>query len=571
MSLSILMNTANQRCNAFASVVGIFLHGHNVPEKVVEVLSRIGVCISQSAIHGAIKSLSKDADTRIRALGQSLLVAYAYDNFDVNLKSAKPTLQAQSTTSLKHLTSALIFPLPRGTTLLDMKCSQWLWERSRLNDLLPDNRVGLEAWPSYELMLKIHPSYRVADDDGLDGRDRFNVWMFLRDLIQYGPLIFRKFLPQLGFPEVIEQIPREKTEATPARAMKYSNSTVSGNIETIEDLLRQGGVGSAPAAAEGSASQSLPADVEKAIKEIGDYVILFHGDLNTGERIRQALRRRAMELTGFDRQQYVLFVFGLFHLKMACADAIWRIFLKGKPTHGDPTSVMSHVQVLRPRDWGSVRSDPGFRRMHQVIEHDGHCRRLDCWRVEVEKTTGFKSLEEWGVATPDLTIADLRAIAKRLATGNVARAPDIKKLRQMLADDRDNCFENSLQINMFYLLYQELSWGMNAGDIGRVEVNFAAWVPVFRGINKHKYAAELVKHITNVHKVYPTGLRYVAMSCLRSSSPMRGFTSRAVRYSMLINPTGKPGKFRGSDWAVELQNMSTKVHRRHCHRERKMY
>jgi hypothetical protein len=35
--------------------------------------------------------------------------------------------------------------------------------------------------------------------------------------------------------------------------------------------------------------------------------------------------------------------------------------------------------------------------------------------------------------------------------------------------------------------------------------------------------------------------------------------SRAIRYNILINPTGKAGKFRGVDWCVELNNLYTKV------------
>lgn len=35
--------------------------------------------------------------------------------------------------------------------------------------------------------------------------------------------------------------------------------------------------------------------------------------------------------------------------------------------------------------------------------------------------------------------------------------------------------------------------------------------------------------------------------------------SRAIRMNILINPTGRPGKFRAVDWAVELLNFFTKV------------
>lgn len=35
-------------------------------------------------------------------------------------------------------------------------------------------------------------------------------------------------------------------------------------------------------------------------------------------------------------------------------------------------------------------------------------------------------------------------------------------------------------------------------------------------------------------------------------------TSHIIRYNILVNPTGKPRKFRGVDWVVELLNLCTK-------------
>ncbi|KIM63644.1 hypothetical protein SCLCIDRAFT_38320, partial [Scleroderma citrinum Foug A] len=53
----------------------------------------------------------------------SHLACYAYDNFDVDLKSHVP-LAEKSTDSLKHLTSGLLFPLKHGVTIDDLKCSE---------------------------------------------------------------------------------------------------------------------------------------------------------------------------------------------------------------------------------------------------------------------------------------------------------------------------------------------------------------------------------------------------------------------------------------------------------------
>ncbi|KAJ7921082.1 hypothetical protein B0H13DRAFT_1506201, partial [Mycena leptocephala] len=73
------------------------------------------------------------------------------------------------------------------------------------------------------------------------------------------------------------------------------------------------------------------------------YVILFHGDLGTGERLMSLLQRRSIEHSPWERYQYVIYVMGLFHLKMACADAIWRIFEEPTAGRDDANCLMRFV------------------------------------------------------------------------------------------------------------------------------------------------------------------------------------------------------------------------------------
>ena len=248
---------------------------------------------------------------------------------------------------------------------------------------------------------------------------------------------------------------------------------------------------------------------ERGERHVGieDFVVLFHGDLGTGERISQGLIRRSIEKTPWDRYQFVIFVMGLFHLKMACADAIWRVFIKPLTARADPDSIMQHVGILRPRETLTIGKDPGFRRMHQVVLHDGTCRRLDCWLVEVRKHFGYQTLEEYAASSP--TLEDLLSIANHLAMTYVAHGSAIEDMRapDRSWQERDPQYENNLLINMYYLLYEELTYAMNAGDIGRVEMCFEPWILIFKATGKHKYATEMIRHITYVHHYYPEGLK----------------------------------------------------------------
>ncbi|KIL58127.1 hypothetical protein M378DRAFT_171018 [Amanita muscaria Koide BX008] len=46
--LSMLMHGANQKANKFASIFGIFLHSCRTPQRVVNALQRMGLCVTQT-------------------------------------------------------------------------------------------------------------------------------------------------------------------------------------------------------------------------------------------------------------------------------------------------------------------------------------------------------------------------------------------------------------------------------------------------------------------------------------------------------------------------------------------
>ncbi|KAF9005031.1 hypothetical protein BDQ17DRAFT_1389948 [Cyathus striatus] len=131
-------------------------------------------------------------------------------------------------------------------------------------------------------------------------------------------------------------IPHTKTPIVPAHSMEFSNSTVSGNISTILDLMEQGGV--API------EPSEAEEFEYEIKNNNLHIVLFHGDL--------------------------AFNPGYFHVKMACAETFRQNFiLPAMNSYEDNTSFMGDIRILRPKQTSMFASKPGFQKMHQVIRH----------------------------------------------------------------------------------------------------------------------------------------------------------------------------------------------------------
>ncbi|KAM6493491.1 hypothetical protein JOM56_011625 [Amanita muscaria] len=202
-------------------------------------------------------------------------------------------------------------------------------------------------------------------------------------------------------------------------------------------------------------------------------------------------------------------------------------------------AVTSLITVLRPKETGIMSSKPGFRRMHQVINHAGTSRRLDCWRVlALRRNSTHDTLEKLAESEP--MFYELEEIAEQIVN-EFCSIEDLSLERLKPESERDQVFENAQIINSYLALYEELSYAMNFGNIGRVETCLVTWIPLFKATGKHIYVTHLEQFLLDMHFKYPKGLR------------------RAIRYNIVINPTGKAGKFRAADWLVELHNLDIKV------------
>ena len=136
--MSIIMFSTNQKCNSLATAMGLFFHSTNTPELVIEVFAHAGLSVSTTTIHNMINSMSNVANEEVRKLAKTKLFALAYDNFDMDFKSWSSTIEKPGDT-LKHATSALIFPLGHGVVPEDLKHCASLWSTSPLNREIPDN------------------------------------------------------------------------------------------------------------------------------------------------------------------------------------------------------------------------------------------------------------------------------------------------------------------------------------------------------------------------------------------------------------------------------------------------
>lgn len=126
---------------------------------------------------------------------------------------------------------------------------------------------------------------------------------------------------------------------------------------------------------------------------------------------------------------------------------------------------MSFVSVMWPRETGKMETKPGFWQVHKTIEHVGIISRLDGWRPAARKAgQGVDTLEDSANLRPEWK--DLVAMAEKLVEEHATSQYLSLDLCHQPGAVCDEEWENVLLRQQHYLLYKELSYTKNEGDIG---------------------------------------------------------------------------------------------------------
>ncbi|KIK59955.1 hypothetical protein GYMLUDRAFT_59724 [Collybiopsis luxurians FD-317 M1] len=124
-------------------------------------------------------------------------------------------------------------------------------------------------------------------------------WLVQEILVEHGG--FSDFKKDLGQPFGIEVLPLDKKDVQyPVTSINADEGTYNGNADVIESLLEQAAVSSS---------------------DLEEYLEFFHGDLSTKECIEGLKCMCTIEQTSRNHLSFLIFIPGLFHMKMASADA----------------------------------------------------------------------------------------------------------------------------------------------------------------------------------------------------------------------------------------------------------
>ena len=84
---------------------------------------------------------------------------------------------------------------------------------------------------------------------------------------------------------------------------------------------------------------------------------------------------------------------------------------------------------------------------------------------------------------------------------------ELQELDEKDPEERDQQLENSMGFHIYSTLYKEMSYAMDHGDIGQVEMCLITWVPLFEAAGKKKYSQHTIKLVHNLNHVFPVRMR----------------------------------------------------------------
>src|SRR5258708_1892472 len=295
--LSIIANSANSHCNAFQAIQGFFLELVNAPEHIINVLAHGGWSISVATVVNMVKALTREHQSILQELSMDGLCTIAYDNLDFDFKVKEPTLENPG--GFASITTRTFVLLSPETKLSDLQFSKELWEKSSLNPNGPKESTPPSAPTPRDIMaciIESHPRIKSA-----------MLWFIKSILVDnYLP---NEYKDLLGPIPSSKQILNTKMVQLPAHAMHIKASSTDGNVEIVENMECQLGT----------------------LDEWYDsYIHLCHGDLGTQERHDTTMSFCSIEKSRKNRFQWLILVPGIFHIRMAAVDAIWRTHIKDK-------------------------------------------------------------------------------------------------------------------------------------------------------------------------------------------------------------------------------------------------
>ncbi|KAJ7251713.1 hypothetical protein C8J57DRAFT_1187930 [Mycena rebaudengoi] len=232
-------------------------------------------------------------------------------------------------------------------------------------------------------------------------------------------------------------------------------------------------------------------------------VIPWLGDQLTVERLRGLWKYRHEDYNSFDRLDYMIPVFGWFHLVMAFANSLHKQYLG---TSANVGGLRQGFDVLNRKGLISqATKGPFWHNLDEAIKHISEAHFRACW-LALGKV---KTLSELKTKTP----TQLRSMASQLIREYASRAA-LARLDHMPEADQDQTKRQWTMWNSDVLPYLQLRDAIKVGDIGRMQDLLPTLLFRFAGGGNSKYTLEVLELLQGLKREWPDDIRtYITEFC----------------------------------------------------------
>ncbi|KAI0038742.1 hypothetical protein FA95DRAFT_1613142 [Auriscalpium vulgare] len=490
--------TRSHHVNRMSQLWAIYLKSCGLSERAFDTLHALGLTMSSKWTTEAVNDISEKAMSAARTAIEEHAYYMSYDNLNV----AKRVFSMRKDNQNNFYSA----------------CAATLW-------VVPGNPPIPPEWnPKYQAMRRegarapFDMRILLRMEQGIVRRNReAAVNVILRFLLESPAFSAYTELddPILQRVQPVRALPTGKpVQQFILRTADINEATYEGNDQALHEWMRQLGLDS----------------VEEQKKTSVQRVVVIVGDQLTVDRIRGLIKYRCKDMNGFERLDWVVPVFGWFHLVMVFANSIHKQYLGTSAGIG----LQKAFDLLERKGLRStLTKGPFWHNLDEALHHMAEGIFRACW-LEIG---GVDKLEHLTARSPD----DLFLLAEDIYDKLASR----RALMDMVADGTKNKDEFRYQTVMFnsdILSYLVLRRGISRGDPGRMEDQLPDLALRFAGGNNNKYTIEILDILQGLKKEWPPELRtYIREHC------------------WLVNRTGKAGAFTAADQAQEQNIKDLKV------------
>jgi hypothetical protein len=478
---SMLLFLKSQQSNYLQMAMGVYLFSQGCSKSVMNVLSHVGLSVSYTSVHVTLKSLTEDALRNVRSAIKDNRWFLIYDN--INMPNRKYDQRIDNKDTFENGTTATVVITNDLNKTLPVHNHH---AAPRLRDLMFDekNKMHFRDVSRFHLVDVLRRHYSA----------------YQRACVVTIP--------------AIKRLKVERTTAYPLPAMAIDQSSIEGNLEIIQTIMKS----------------TLKLN-EDAFTD--DLTIIMAGDQLTVSRIRSVQYFRKGDITPYHRLRWAVPVMQLFHLQMLLCFTILRTYRGQVST---PGSLAYFIDMLRRKRLGKDSTD--YHAADELLKHtfDAMIRRV--WQVEL----GTDDFDDYASKkTPDYRLRAVMLLKSEKIREKYLTNSD--ELKQRFTTDA-NCNYASVNAALFIrdmIFYLELCTAIKFGDVGRIMEALQPINVMFQAGYTKNYAIELMRIMYGIRHGW--------------SSEM----TDAILSSWLVNTKGENNSWLPSDLYQEHNNLLTKT------------